>query len=109
MAQADEQVEANRRRQEASEKLAKRLKNKKSGGNDEIGKSNEDQEFNSIKEKKLLQHKLQSNRARKSLMISKERAAEVLQKRLDEINQKKLLNKDSNKEKIGEENESDED
>lgn len=109
VAQADDQLEADRRRQEASEKLAKRLKNKKNGGNDDNNATAEEKEFNSIKEKKLLQHKLQANRARKSLMISKERAAEVLQKRLDELNQKKLSNKESNKDKIGEDNGSDED
>jgi WD40 repeat protein len=92
LAQVEDQMEADKRRQEASAKLASRLKRRKTGADPSSASSrtlSSDEELVSIKEKKLMQHKLQTNRARQSMMIAKGRAAEALQKRLEEMNQKR--------------------
>jgi WD40 repeat protein len=112
LAQVEEEIEADKRRQEASAKLASRLKRRKTGNNTASSNSSRaissDDEMVSIKEKKLMQHKLQSNRARQSMLVAKGRAAEALQKRLDEMNQKRLNRTKSNV-GDGEEEEDDED
>jgi hypothetical protein len=94
LAQVEDELEADKRRQEASAKLASRLKRRKTGADSASGSSSRavssEEEMVTIKEKKLMQHKLQTDRARQSMLVAKGRAAEALQKRLDEMNQKRL-------------------
>lgn len=99
LAQVEDQMEADKRRQVAAEKLASRLKRRKTGADASSASSKNltsDEELVSIKEKKLMQHKLQSNRARQSMMVAKGRASEALQKRLDEMNQRRLTERSGN-------------
>eukprot|EP01034_Spumella_vulgaris_P022276 gene22276-28392_t len=101
IAEVEKELQADRMRSKAAEKLAFRLNMKKlnaggGGGGAEGGASFSEEALSevamqSIKAEKLRQHKLQEGRRHQSMLVAKERSSNALQKRLDELAAKKKL------------------
>jgi hypothetical protein len=103
VAEVEKELQADRMRSKAAEKLAFRLNMKKlnsqqaGGAKDSTGDGISTEEtmtdamLQSIKAEKLRQHKLQEGRRHQSMLVAKERSSNALQKRLDELAAKKKL------------------
>lgn len=98
VAQVEQELSAEKQRLEASEKLAKRLKNKKQVASNEEAPSaapevipSPQDELEALKAEKLRQHKRQEQRSRQSMSLAKGRAADALQRRLEEMAKRKAV------------------
>ena len=102
VAQVEQELSAEKQRQEAADNLAKRLKKKRQqGGQSEHDESSQrtslpetknsaDDELETLKAEKLRQHQRQEQRSRQSMSLAKGRAAIALQRRLEEMAKRKL-------------------
>lgn len=85
----EKQLEEDRMKSKASEKLATRLMLKNKLISHTHCSSNEAGDLHALKAEKLKQHKLQENRRKQSMVVAQNRSAEALQKRLEELAKKK--------------------
>lgn len=101
IAEVEKELQADRMKSKAAEKLAFRLNMKKlaasqaggaAGGGEAVSEEAlSEAALQSIKAEKLRQHKLQEGRRHQSMMVAKERSSNTLQKRLDELAAKRKL------------------
>jgi WD40 repeat protein len=97
VAQVEHELSAEKQRHEASEKLANRLQKKKMGeaaaaaaqAAAAVTAPSPQDELEAVKKEKLLQHKRQEQRSRQSMSLAKGRAADALQRRLEEMARRK--------------------
>jgi WD40 repeat protein len=100
IAVVEHQIATDLMKSKASEKLAMRLNLKKkqaNGPSTDDGDNETDAELMALKAKKLEQHKLQEARRQQSMIVAKQRSANALQKRLEDLATKKKQQLDGGK------------